>query len=523
MYHCKHNLTSLLTKTKNITRLAQSTPLLLNSKRTIIDLAQTKRLLKAIVQPPVSKPLHPNHHSKLDELVPLIIPETPVSRTAQLLGAHPETKITTLPNGLRIASETIPGPTATVGIWIDTGSRYESEANNGVAHFLEHMSFKGTEKRSRVKLETEIENIGGHLNAYTSREQTVFYAKVLKNNVGQALDILADIVQNSKVTEEDVNAERGTILREMEVVDSQMEEVIFDRLHGTAFRGTALGRTILGTTENVLSITRNDILDYVRTHYTAPRMVVAAAGGVDHDELVRLSEQLFKNLPSAPPAGKEPHKEPAKFTGSEVRVRFDDMPAAHIALAYPTAGWNDPDYFTLLMIQTLLGSWNRSVHGGIHSSSKFIESVAKFEAAHSVTTFNTAYSDTGLFGIYGITGVTDVNNLSHIMAYGIRDMSYRVTDNQIMEAKNQLKMSLFSNLDAPTTACEEIGRQLLTIGRRMHPVEMLARIDAVDKHAVQECAQRYFYDRDHALAAIGPIYELPDYYTFRISSHYTLM
>jgi processing peptidase subunit beta len=252
-------------------------------------------------------------------------------------------------------------------------------------------------------------------------------------------------------------------------------------------------------------------------------MVVAAAGGVDHDQLVKAAEKLFKNLPSAPPAGQEPFKEPAKFTGSEVRVRFDDMPVAHIALAYPTAGWNDPDYFTLLVIQTALGSWNRNVHGGIHSSSKLIETVSKFEAAHSVTTFNTAYSDTGLFGIYGQTDATSVAQLSAIMARAFLYLSHRLTDNQLLEAKNQLKMSLFSNLDAPTTACEEIGRQLLTIGRRIHPVEMLARIDAVDKHAVHECAQRYFYDRDHALAAIGPLHELPDYYNFRISSHYTLM
>ena len=250
-------------------------------------------------------------------------------------------------NGLRIASETSLGETATVGIWIDTGSRYETPETNGVAHFLEHMSFKGTGKRSRVQLEQEVENIGGHLNAYTSREQTVFYAKVNKGDVPQAMDILSDILTNSTYSEDAIEREREVILREMQEVDGQMEEVIFDRLHETAYRGTMLGATILGPTENIKSINRAQISDYINTHYIAPRMVVAGAGAVEHEDLVKLSEKLLGSVPSA--GKRSPVMEPAKFTGSDIRIRYDDMPAAHVALAFPTAGWNDPDSFSLLV------------------------------------------------------------------------------------------------------------------------------------------------------------------------------
>lgn len=154
-------------------------------------------------------------------------------------------------SGLRVATEDSGAATATIGLWIDAGSRYENSSNNGVAHFLEHMAFKGTKKRSQTDLELEVENIGAHLNAYTSREQTVFYARCLANDVPKALEILADIVQNSKLGEEEIERERGVILREMQEVESNLQEVVFDHLHATAYQGTPLGNTILGPTENI--------------------------------------------------------------------------------------------------------------------------------------------------------------------------------------------------------------------------------------------------------------------------------
>lgn len=181
-------------------------------------------------------------------------------------------QVTTLPNGLRVATETHPyAQTATVGVWIDAGSRYESKETNGTAHFLEHLAFKGTKKRSVKQLEVEVENMGGHLNAYTSREHTCYYAKVSKESVGQAVDILADILQNSRLDEQSIERERSVILREMQEVNGDPAELVFDHLHATAFQKSSLGRTILGPTENVKRIGKADIEGYIRAHYTAVR------------------------------------------------------------------------------------------------------------------------------------------------------------------------------------------------------------------------------------------------------------
>ncbi|KAJ3194533.1 55 kDa erythrocyte membrane protein, partial [Entophlyctis luteolus] len=196
---------------------------------------------------------------------------------ANSLGNTPATKVTKLPNGFTVATESNPNyQTATVGIWIDAGSRFENVKNNGTAHFLEHMAFKGTKTRTQVQLETQIENIGGHLNAYTSREQTVYYAKTLSGDVNTAVEILSDILQRSNFSEDAIERERDVILREAEEVDKQKEEVVFDHLHASAFQGNSLGLTILGPAENIKSITRADLVQYVEANYTPDRMVLAA-------------------------------------------------------------------------------------------------------------------------------------------------------------------------------------------------------------------------------------------------------
>lgn len=288
------------------------------------------------------------------------------------------------------------------------------------------MSFKGTGKRTRTDLEKQVENMGGHLNAYTSREQTVFYAKVVQKDVPQAMDILADILTNSQYSEHNINNERDVILREMREVDSNNEEHIFDRLHETAYRGTMLGRTILGPAENIESINRAQILDYTSTFYVAPRMVVAGAGAVKHDELVALSEKLLGSVPNK--GKREPVLEPAKFTGSDIRVRIDDMPQAHIALAFATAGWNDPDNYPLMICGALLGSWNRALSGGKHSSSELVAAVAANDLAHSVSAFNTQYSDTGLFGVYAVAEDNTQDELMYEITRAITSLCYQVDE-----------------------------------------------------------------------------------------------
>merc|ERR1719240_1178717 len=240
-------------------------------------------------------------------------------RSFSALPSQQPTLMTTQPNQLRVASESTGGETATLGMWIDTGSRYETDANNGVAHFLEHMAFKGTGKRTQLQLETEVENMGAHLNAYTSREQTVYYAKVLKKDVPVAVEMLSDILTNSTFSQAAVERERDVILREMEEVESVTEEVIFDMLHECAYVGTPLARTILGPVANIQSISSGDIKDYIATHYTAPRMVFAASGAVDHAQLTDLVGEHFGGVPTARPAGAAIDDSPSLLSGADIR------------------------------------------------------------------------------------------------------------------------------------------------------------------------------------------------------------
>ncbi|CAN7075963.1 unnamed protein product [Brassica oleracea var. botrytis] len=435
----------------------------------------------------------------------------------------PETRVTTLPNGLRVATESnLSAKTATVGVWIDAGSRFESDETNGTAHFLEHMIFKGTERRTVRALEEEIEDIGGHLNAYTSREQTTYYAKVMESDVNQALDVLADILQNSKFEEQRINRERDVILREMqEVVEGQTDEVVLDHLHATAFQYTPLGRTILGPAQNVKSITREDLQNYIKTHYTASRMVIAAAGAVKHEEVVEQVKKLFNKLSSDPTTTTQlVAKEPASFTGSEVRMIDDDLPLAQFAVAFEGASWTDPDSVALMVMQTMLGSWNKNVGGGKHTGSALIQRVAINEIAESIMAFNTNYKDTGLFGVYAVAKADCLDDLSYAIMHEVTKLAFRVSDADVTRAQNQLKSSLLLHMDGTSPIAEDIGRQLLTYGRRIPTAELFARIDAVDASTVKRVANKYVYDKDIAISAIGPIQDLPDYNRFRRRTYF---
>jgi processing peptidase subunit beta len=243
-------------------------------------------------------------------------------------------------------------------------------------------------------LEREIESLGGHLNAYTSRESTVYYAKSMNNDVPAMVDILSDILQNSKLEPTAIERERDVILREQQEVDKQLEEVVFDHLHATAFQGGALGRTILGPRENILSISRNDLESYIKTNYTPERMVLVGAGGVPHNTLVELAQKYFGGLKS-PSDGAAIVKETPDFVGSEVRLRDDTMNAAHIAIAIEGVGWSDPLYFPALVTQAIIGNWDRSMGNAAYLGSKLAAFVHQNDLANSFMSFSTSYSDTG--------------------------------------------------------------------------------------------------------------------------------
>eukprot|EP00842_Homolaphlyctis_polyrhiza_P002682 jgi/Hompol1/3414/HPOL_003232-RA len=416
----------------------------------------------------------------------------------------PETRVTRLSNGFTVATESNPNnQTATVGVWIDAGSRFETAKTNGTAHFLEHMAFKGTKSRTQQQLESQIENMGGHLNAYTSREQTVYYAKALSSDVGASVEILADILQGSTLSADAIERERDVILRESEEVDKNKEEVVFDHLHGIAFQGSSLGRTILGPRDNIKSITRQDLVDYISENYKPNRMVLAAAGGVDHDALVKLAEKHFSSLAAGSTATK-PAK--AQFFGSDLRARFDNHPTAHIALAVEGVSWTSPDYWALLVAQSIIGSWDRSLGAASHVSSKLAQNVAKHGLANSFMSFNTSYSDTGLFGVYAVSeNFEHLDDLTHYIQQEWHRLAINISEAEVFRAKNQLKTSLLLALDGTTPIAEDIGRQLLVYGKRLTPWEIDGLIERVTVADVTKVAGEYIYDREVAVVGYGPV------------------
>ncbi|KAJ9587733.1 hypothetical protein L9F63_018841 [Diploptera punctata] len=431
----------------------------------------------------------------------------------------PPTHVTTLKSGLRVASEDSGAPTATVGLWIDAGSRYEDECNNGVAHFLEHMAFKGTAKRSQVDLELEVENMGAHLNAYTSREQTVFYAKCLARDVPKSIEILADIIQNSKLGEGEIERERGVILREMQEVESNLQEVVFDHLHSIAFQGTPLGRTILGPSANIRTISRKDLQEYINSHYKTPRIVLSAAGGVKHSELCKIADDYFGSMKTTYDS-EIPILSPCRFTGSEIRVRDDSIPVAHVAIAVEGCGWIDSDNIPLMVANTIIGSWDRSQGAGVNNASHLAAACAEDTLAHSYQSFNTCYKDTGLWGVYFVCDPMKCEDmLFNIQSEWMR-LCTSVTEGEVERARNLLKTNMLLQLDGTTPICEDIGRQMLCYNRRIPLHELEARIESVTAKELQQVAMKYIYDRCPAVAAVGPVENLPDYNRIRSSMYW---
>jgi processing peptidase subunit beta len=425
----------------------------------------------------------------------------------------PPTDVSTLANGMTVASEQSAAETATIGVFIDAGSRYETDESNGAAHFLEHMAFKGTTTRSRHQLEVEIENMGGHLNAYTSREMTVYYAKVFKQDVPKAVEILSDILKNSELQNHNIEQERDVILREMQEVMSNDEEVIFDYLHATAYQGTSMARTILGPADNVRKLERHHLVNYIESNYVASRMALVGAGAVNQQQLEELGNQHFGDL-AKEGKGTSLRDQDVYFTGGTVNHRDDDLPLAHVAIAFEGLPWKHPDSFALMVMQSILGCWNRSSIMGANVASPMCQYLAENDLAHSVMSFNTTYTDTGLFGVYAVCEPDKLSDCTWTIQREMLHLCSRVTDEQVARAAAQLKANLLFQ-DGTTAVCEDIGRQLLVYGRRLPLAEVFARIDAVSAEQVKRVATEVIEDREVAAAGKGPTIEFPDYNKLR--------
>jgi processing peptidase subunit beta len=427
------------------------------------------------------------------------------------------TQITTLPNGFRVVTEPRVGETAAVGVFIGAGSRHEDINNNGVAHFLEHMYFKGTQKRSSKDLEVEYENAGSYMNAHTSREYTAFTSHCLRDDVDRSVDSLADVLLNSRFDPQLIESEKSTIIREMEEVNTNIEEVLFDNLHATAFQGSSLGFTILGPKENILRMTRQQMINYRSTYYTAPRMVLVGVGNVDHSHLVKLGEKYFNQVP-AKSLGATPE---TRYVGSDIQLYNPEIPFMHLAIGFEGPSISSPDILVLNVIQLLIGSYDKAMGIGKHVSTSFCSKIAEKDLARSVVPFNHAYSDTGLFGVHIVSdGGKDTDTLMVSAVSEMTRLCYKVNDIELERAKNLLKSQMLASYEGGLSGVlEEVGRQMLFYGRRPSVAEMFARIDAITSNDVRRVATKYIYDKDPVIASIGKTEESLEYSWLRIHTY----
>ena len=431
----------------------------------------------------------------------------------------PTFKTSTLPNGLTVASEVMPGTkTATVGVWINAGSRADNPKNSGTAHFLEHLAFKGTNKRTQLNLELEIENLGAQINAYTSRENTVYYTRCLESDINQNIDILSDLLTRSKLEPRAIENERHVILQESDEVDKMYDEVVFDHLHDVAYKNQDLGRTILGPREIINTISREDLVNYITANYKGDRMALIGVGCVDHDALVAQAEKQFGHIKKSEIPFTQGGGDLPVFYGNEIRIQDDSLPNTHVAFAVEGVSWSAPDFFTASVANGIVGTWDRSVGIGSNSPSPLALTAAtggkgQTPIANSYMAYTTSYADTGLMGVY-FTADKDVDLklfTDAVLKEWARLRTGAITEEEVERSKAQLKASLVLALDDSTAIAEDIGRQLVNTGYRLSPEDVFERVEAITVKDVVDWANYRLKDKPIAISAMGNVKTLPSH------------
>ncbi|MBL6940230.1 MAG: insulinase family protein [Alphaproteobacteria bacterium] len=411
-------------------------------------------------------------------------------------------EITRLSNGLTVITDPMPLlESAMLGVWVNAGTRNETKPVMGVSHMLEHMAFKGTTTRSARAIAEEIENVGGYLNAYTSREQTAFHARVLKADVPLGVDLLADILINPTFAQDELERERQVVLQEIGQVRDTPDDIIFDHLQSVAYPDQPMGWPILGLDETVSSFSQSDLRAYMSANYRAADMTFISSGAVDHAEMVKLVAEKFAKLSPGP----TPAPLPAQYVGGD--IRFDeDLEQAHIAYALPGISSSDPDFYVGQVYVTALG-------GGM-SSRLFQEARERRGLCYAISAFAQSSRDGGTIGIYTGTGEKEAGEISAVIAGEMENLAATASDAEVNRAKAQMKSSLLMGLERPGQRAEQIAGQVFSYGRVLTIAEMTAKLDAVDAAAVRRFGTRVLEAGRPAVAAVGPVSRLESFDAF---------
>ena len=408
---------------------------------------------------------------------------------------------TTLDNGMTVITDDMPHlESASLGIWVKAGSRSESLEEHGVSHVLEHMAFKGTKTRNALQIAEAIEDVGGDLNAATSVEHTGYFARVLKEDVPLAADMLSDILQNSLFDQAELDREQQVIVQEIGAARDNPDDHVFDLFQQAAYPDQPIGRTILGTVESVKSFSPDTIRQYMQRNYVGDKMVVCAAGNVDHDALVDVTNNRFHMLPS----GGAPAPQRAQYIGGEQRL-VSDHEQAHIVLGFEGRAYNSDGFYAAQILASILG-------GGM-SSRLFQEVREKRGLCYSVYAFHWAFADSGIFGIAASTGEDEVNDLLPVVLDELRKATETITDEEVLRVRHQIRAGLLMSLESPSSRAGQLARQQILWGRTIPLQETVDRINRVTADRVKQVASQVFDMGKMSIAGIGPVAKLPDYET----------
>jgi len=402
-----------------------------------------------------------------------------------------------LSNGIRVVTENIPYvKSVAVGIWVGAGSRFETEEYSGISHFLEHLFFKGTEKRSAKDIAESLDSVGGQLNAFTTKEYTCYYAKVLDEHLDLAIDVLADMFYNSKFSEKDISKEREVIIEEIKMYEDTPDELIHDIFSQTIWEGHPLGRPVLGTEETISTFTREDFLNFIQTHYVPSNIVIAVAGSFEHDRLIESLEGLFGKSGRGP-VEKFPYP---PHSHSQVQNYYRDIGQVQICLGAPGLPQDHPQIYPLYILNSVLG-------GGL--SSRLVQEVREERGlAYSVYSYHSSFSDAGLFTFYAGTRPDNYEQVIKLIFQEAFKISQNGIEKQeLSKAKEQLKGSLYLGLESVGSRMTRIGRSLLSLNRLITPEEVAQNIDNVTLGEVRDLAANIFAPEKFTITTIGPIKE----------------
>lgn len=413
------------------------------------------------------------------------------------------THLTTLKNGLRIITNNRPQTeTVSLGIWVKTGSAYEKEDINGISHFVEHMVFKGTNNRSSLQISEEIENVGGQNNAYTSREFTAFYARMLKNDTELALDVLSDLVLHPTFPKDELVKEREVVVQEIKQTFDAPDDIIFDYFQEQAFPNQPIGRSILGTPERVRSFDSETLREYMKANYAAENMVVCAVGNIEHNKFVKMVE---KRLSDIQPKNNFVIEKQEYAGGSYFEKR--DIEQTHLLLGFKGVDYNSDYYYSSMIFSTLFG-------GGM-SSRLFQEIREKLGLVYSVYSFANSHTGSGIAGIYAGTTADELNKLIPVVATEIKKVrNDKVDIKELNRAKAQLKASMLMALESSSSTAEVVARQMLLFGHVLPVDEMVERIEKVTLDDIRDTANLIF-GSNPTYTLLGSLKEYPDYDTLK--------